>query len=227
MAQKGNPILQISVTIASDLKSFNFSDDTGVYASPGNIGGYETPNIAINDVSTVKVAIYQYGQTIPVIITFTVSSGTITAAIVTVPNGTSTNILSLLTSTVWPFSNSATNPLNIPNTWLGFSSTQTLPDMVWTFGYEIIGGYTSGTAFTFDLNTSIDELIDCTVVCCNKKQYVNLGNCGCDNNKQEIADRTWVMIKSAKCAAEVGQYEAAQCAITKAIALCGECKSCG
>lgn len=228
MAAKGTPDLEISASIATDLLSFNFSDDTGLYNVTTNPIGYGTPNIAINDVTQVKVFITQYRQTIPIYIVFTVASGVISQAILTIPNGTSTDVTSLLTSTIWPFSNSTTNPLNIPNTWLGLSSTQTIPDQVWTFGYEIIGAYTTSQAYTFDLNTSIDELVDCTVKCCNEKQYANLFlcGCGCDDN-QLIANKTWAMIKSARACANLGRYDSAQCAITKAIELCGGCKSCG
>lgn len=222
MSALGNPSLNIGISVSNFGKEFIFSDTTGTYNSITNPTGYGTPNINSNSVTTATIGVLQFNQTIPYLFTFTISSGTISAATLTAPDGTITDIFADLTSTAFPFI-SGTNPFIITNVYLGFPIDKMITDMVWTFNYEIIGSYVnSSVTYDFDLNTSSDILVYCNTECCVKKMFVNLG-CGCCDEKLDAALRADAMLKTAKYSAEVGQYCAAQNSINKAQELCHSC----
>lgn len=223
----GNPDLKISATITSGGLSFTFNDTTGVFNNPNNLGGYGGGvNIPSSSVTLVKVRVYQYRQTIPTLLTFTVLTNVITAATLTTPSGTVTNILANLASTVWPFDNITPHNLTITNVYLGFAATQQISDQVWTFSYEVSG---VDSAIPFDLITSIDELIDCSADCCIKKMGATLalGCCDCNDGQLMQYFRAKAMLFAANDAADMGQYDAAQNALIKAQDFCNSsCKTC-
>lgn len=230
MAALGNPTLVISAPVASDCKSFAFSDDTGAYNVSTNPHGYGGGvNIPSSAVQNFYIRVYQYGQTTPYLFTFSVNTNTITAATLTAPNGTVTNIFSSLTSTVFPFSSATSNAFSILNTWIGFSSSQKLSDQVWTISYEIVGVYTNlGIDYDFDLITSVDLLVDCNTCCCIKKMAANLKTNCCDcGNALMTYLKAKAMLDSANASADIGEYDAAQKAIEKASELCDQnCSGC-
>lgn len=223
-----SPTLSIDVDISADQLSFSLTDTTGTYPTPTT--GYGTPNIPSSAVTLNKVGIYQYGDTIPSLLTFTIASNVITAATLTTPSGVVTNVYSSLTSTAWPFIGGV-NPLPITNVILGFAATDKMTDQVYTFSYEISGSYVNSmVTYTFDLITSLDQLYPCNTQCCVEKMAVNMGN-GCCSDCMD--DKLWKYLKakamlcSAIASADVGQYESAQCAITKASEICtGNCNTC-
>lgn len=226
MSSYTNPVVKIATSISSDGLSFILNDITGNYSGT-NTGGYNAPNIPSADVTQVLVRIYQYGQTIPTLLTFTVLSNIITAATLTTPAGIVTNILSDLASTVWPFDNITPYNLTITNVYLGFAATDKITDQVWTFSYEISGSYFgSDSPVPFDLITSVDLLVNCTTCCCIKKMAANLKPdcCSCGNNLMQYL-KAKAMLESAQASADIGQYDSAQCALIKASELCN-CKNC-
>lgn len=141
-------------------------DMTGAYTAT-NLGGYGSPNPPANSVTSVTVTVDYTLLEISNVFEFTVSSGTITAATMTLDGGTPVNILSLLTSTAWPFTD--TNPLNLTTTdW-----SDTLPsfdDMVYTVTYQVEGD--SGGAF--DVSTVESALVKCSVCCCINKKTLKI-----------------------------------------------------
>lgn len=225
MSALANVDLKIGITLSSDGKSFIFEDKTGTYNVTTNPGGYNTPNIPSSGVTTAKIGVYQYNATVPWLFTFTVVSNIVTALTLTKPDGTVSNILADLTSTVFPFT--GVSVFNILNTYLDYPTDKPIGDMVWTFSYEISGTYNNGGVFTFDITTTCDFLVWCNTDCCVKKMFVNLGCACCDDNALQNALKAKATLLTAIYSAEVGQYDAAQKAITKASDICTcNCRGC-
>lgn len=220
-----SPTLKISASISSDCLSFTFNDTTGIYNITTNPGGYNTPNIPSSEITLAKVRVYQYGQTVPTLLTFVVLTNVIQSATLTTPSGTVTNILADLASTVFPFDNVTPHNLIITNVYLGMASTQNITDQVWTISYEVSG---IDAAVPFDLITSIDELVSCSACCCIKKMASNLkpNCCECGDSLMQYL-KAKAMLDAAEACADIGQYDNAQAAIVKAAELCASsCSTC-
>lgn len=199
------PTLAISLTTSSDCTGMSLKDTTADYG-----GGTVTVNSVTSVIVTVNIAGGSYFT-----YTFTVSSGTITAATLSLSGATPTNILASLVSTVWPF---VTTQLPL---WGSYGVT--LPDFadgVVEVNYEIIG---SG----FDYTTSAAQLIPCVTCCCVTKMGQKLDpSCDCKDCIWDylLAD-TYLQI--AKFATQVGNTDRAQLALDKAAALCDcNCSDC-
>jgi hypothetical protein len=213
-------ILKAEVDTSSDCKSFNLADTTGTYNADTNPGGYGTPNPTTSSIGEITISIYPPKSTVPYILFIEVDgSGVVTAATLTAPDGTITDVTEDFADVTFPFEEDV-DELPMPNTYFGLSEDQELTDGVWTFIY---GVDTKPDA----TNTTVYLLTTCTACCCNQKQYLNLKNCNCEDNKIGSAQTVNAWIKSAQYAANLGMYDEAQAAIDKANEVCaGNCKDC-
>jgi hypothetical protein len=86
-------------------KEVLFNDTTGIYASPGNTGGYGPSNIESSDVTTARLEIKKSTWDYPILIDYTLNNDVIDDAVLTDQFGTTRNILSELSNTTFPFVN--------------------------------------------------------------------------------------------------------------------------
>jgi hypothetical protein len=84
-------------------KEVLFNDTTGVYATPGNTGGYGPSNIESSDVTFSRVQIKKSTWDNPIFIDFTIATNVITDAVLTDEFGITRNVFALLTNTTFPF----------------------------------------------------------------------------------------------------------------------------
>jgi hypothetical protein len=202
-------------------KEWYFIDGTGNYNATDNLTGFGAPNIASADVTQATIYILPYGYTTGWLLTFTIVSNVITAATSTAPDGTIANILSQLTSTVFPFSE--TDPLVIIGEWLGMGEDSQITSSVYNIEYVI-----TGPSFV-QYSTSRDELIVCTVCCCVRNAASDLqgGDCKCQDEKIENAMRAEINLQAAIWAIENAESDKAQTLLLEAKRLCeGKCNGC-
>jgi hypothetical protein len=119
-----------------DCKVVLFNDSTGVYNVSTNPTGYGAPNIASTAITSAIISVTPPDYDDPIILTFTVSSGTITAATRTDIFGTVTNIISLLNTTVFPFVDLEIDSILL----FGDSEQSLLTDGSWTVVYTVSDG---------------------------------------------------------------------------------------
>jgi len=152
--------------------------------------------------------------------TFTVSSGTITAATASLDGGAAVDILSQLDSTAWPFIVDV-NELSLWKTYTNFTQPD-FDDAVYQPEYTISG--TSGSAYSY--TTSVAVLKDCDTCCCISKVFAALDpNCDCCDSSRDKAMEMDTWLHTAKAAAAIGDVTKAVEALAKASDMC-EC-NCG
>jgi hypothetical protein len=95
--------LKYSFCEQCDVKNALFNDTTGVYALYDNPTGYGTPNVESTAITSATLSITPPTYESPLLFSFTISSGVVTAATRTDEFGVVTDILSLLNSTAFPF----------------------------------------------------------------------------------------------------------------------------
>lgn len=200
-----------------------FSDITGFLTTPcndeQNDQGYGlVDGIEYTDVNLAILNVYYPGFLTPYIFTFTISSGTITAATLTDVNLVITNIFSLLESTDFPLED-----FNIT-----FDYGVILPvisDGLFKWDYTI-SGVSDDESFSYTTSDSI--LSSCKANCCIENKYADLDlNCGCLEDKKKNIMESEFFLNAAKYAMNVGKDEKAQGFIDKANELCNSnCESC-
>jgi hypothetical protein len=201
-----------------DCASLLFTDTTGSVDSPcndeQNDEGYGlTDGIEADDVTTAQLNVYFPSVTTPIIFDFTIASSVITAATLTDLNGTVTNILADLDSTVFPF--------------VDFSITKdygvTIPTVIdgyYTWDYTI-AGVSGGESFSYTTSDSFTS--DCTVNCCIEDKYATLDSeCGCFDDKRKDLINSEIFLWGSRFAMNVGQDEKAQGFLDKANELCNK-----
>jgi hypothetical protein len=88
-----------------DCKTALFTDTTGVYLANVNDGGWGAPNTLTTDIIFARIQITPKGYIYPITFDFTIANDVITAATRMDEFGVVTNVLPLLSSTVFPFFN--------------------------------------------------------------------------------------------------------------------------
>ena len=214
--------LSAQICVEDSCSKLLFSDTTGsvdaACASDVNEFGYGLfGGITSANVSEAIVNVYYPLMTNPVKFTFTIVSNAITNATITDLNNVTTNIFSLLTSTVFPFVDfdiSADYGVTVPE----------VTDGLYTWDYTING--TSPEEFTY--TTSGGFTSDCTVDCCIEKSYLEMdSNCGCFEDKVKVIIRSEVFLWASRYAINVGQNSKADNFLTKAKESCEtNCKDC-
>jgi hypothetical protein len=112
-----------------------FNDESGVY-SFSNTGGYGAPNIDPLTITNATMTIYPFGYVDPIVFTFTIASGIITAATKTDEYGIVTNVFSLLNTVLFPFVD-----LEMGSALLyGDSGDSVLADGSWRLIYSVTDG---------------------------------------------------------------------------------------
>ena len=90
----------------SNCKEVLFNDTTGVYANPGNLGGYGTPpNIASSAVTFAQLEIKKSTWDNPIYVNYTIATNVITNAVVVDQFGSPRNVFSQITNPTFPFVN--------------------------------------------------------------------------------------------------------------------------
>jgi len=182
---------------------------------------YGIGTVTVNSVTSVSIVVRNKSDNSYFTYTFTVSSGTITAATLSLNGGTATTITSELDSTVWPF----IVDVNEFDLWGDYGVT--LPD----FADAVIQPeYTiNGTVIDvpYSYTTSKTSLVDCNTCCCITKLGASIDpSCDCSTGKRKTYDDAYTWLHVAKDAAAVGNVSRAVEALQKASELC-ECSSCG
>lgn len=219
--------LQATSPTQTGCLGLTFTDTTGIYNVTTNPGGYGVPNLRHTDVTEATISIYTPNSTVPYVITFAITSGTIDSAIITNPDGTTDDITTEVVTDqglTFPFStNFSSDSLLIDETWIGGTEDEAITDGVYTIVYEVTDGAPEST-----YNTTVYTLSKCNATCCITKAYANLdSDCGCDDSGLKVAQRANAFLNAAISAADLGMMEAAQTDIEKALEICqGNCKSC-
>lgn len=214
--------LSAQICVEDGCTKLLFNDTTGsvdaACAADVNEFGYGlVDGITSANVEEAIINVYYPLMTTPVKFTFTIVSNEITDATITDLNNVTTNIFSLLTSTVFPFVDfdiSADYGVTVPE----------VTDGLYTWDYTISG--TSPEEFTY--TTSGGFTSDCTVDCCIEKSYLEMdSNCGCFEDKVKGIIRSEVFLWASRYAINVGQDSKADNFLTKAKESCEtNCKDC-
>jgi hypothetical protein len=214
--------LSAQICVEDGCTKLLFNDTTGsvdaACAADVNEFGYGlVDGITSADVEGAIINVYYPLMTTPVKFTFVIDSNVIIDATITDLNNVTTNIFSLLTSTVFPFVDfdiSADYGVTVPE----------VTDGLYTWDYTISG--TSPEDFSY--TTSGGFTSDCTVDCCIEKSYLEMdSNCGCFEDKVKGIIRSEVFLWASRYAINVGQDSKADNFLTKAKESCEtNCKDC-
>lgn len=226
MATLPSPKIKIKPVLSSDLLNWKIADVTGLYDSADNPYGYGSPNISSDSITTAKIGVRQYGETIPYWIELTIDTGTITAATLTAPNSASADVFSELNTTSnFPINTGTTaySTLIFPLTWFGYAQGETCKDGVWTFDYETSGSYTNDeTQYDFQLKTQEKRLISCEAQECIQKSLVKVKR-KCNDKGLQKNQMAYFHMLAAHYSSQRGLFENAQANIQKAMELCQDC----
>ncbi len=206
------PNVSIDLTINTGCGGVSLTDTTGVYNGTTNTGGYGLPNgPTVNNVTGVEIIFTYNSQSNDITYNFTVVSGVITAATLTIASGTPADILTALPSTAWPF----TIPFDLTGDY--GVTIPTFADDIYSAEYTITG--TSPDVFSFTAVRNIS--VECQTQCCIDKKWIAIDfNCNCDNNLLQTAFYGQALLNQADNAATYGDLDNAILALTKAKALC-------
>ena len=214
--------LGFSLDENSGCRSINFIETTGVYNVTTNPGGFGAPNATSNNITSVIINVYPQGYTVPIILTLTLLTGTVTAMTVTLPGGSATTF--------------SLTGLNLSYPW-----TSTLPfiitgemltgvvDSEITFGaYNI--DYSVYVALVLQDQTNLEALVTCQVDRAVKNAQGALDvNCSCDcsDPAYRSAYKSRVFLDSAKYSMENAEPVKAGETLRYAYDLAiGKCKTC-
>lgn len=206
--------LAIQLTTSSTCSTITLKDTTADYGGAGKI--------TINSVNSVIIKVNLSGGSY-MLYTFTVSSGTITAATLSLSGATATNILSHLTSTVWPF---VATQFDL---WGSYGVTlPTFADGVVGVEYTVAGLDPNDGTTPFSYTTSSSVLVFCDACCCLQKLFLAIDpDCPCSEESICNALTADAYLQAAKYNVQVGNNTRAQTALDKATSLCsGGCSDC-
>lgn len=221
------PDLSINVTVGADCSGFTVDDTTREYDITTNPEGYGLPDgPTINDVDSLVIVVTNQSAGWYLTYTFTISSGTITAATLGVSGATATNILTELASTTWPFITGVN----------AFDATAdygvTIPDLtdgVYQIEYTIAGTAigSGGTPEDFSYTTSEQPVLACDLCCCIDTMFYDAAGCECGCDKAENAMKARYYAMATKFAAERGDTDLAVNIFEKAQSICDDgCSGC-
>ena len=196
-----------TLTIAT--KTNQACTDMTMYDTTANYGG---GTVTINSVTQVIVVVNNKSTGTQFTYTFTVLNGVITAATATLDTGIPVNILSQLSSTVWPFIINV-NELDLWKTYTNFTQPA-FDDAVLQIEYTISG---DGYSYT----TSVAEMVTCKICCCVSKMWANIDpSCDCSDAAMNNASQADTWLQVALAAADMGDVTKSVNALAKAQALC-------
>ena len=214
-------VIKLSSCQPNDCKKLWLWDSTGVYNAVTNLTGYNAPNATSNSMTSAIINIYPPGYTVPIIFTFTIVTGTITACTRTDPDGTVTNVLADLSTTVFVFD--TTEKLVFDSELLGLGDDLGMESGNWYFEYSVTNSTTTYV-------TSLDSWLFCLADCCVKKLLLKItpGNCGCENGSAgSIYREAKTFLDAASYAADWGLKEQAQNNLDEAMKICSSnCAGC-
>lgn len=216
------PDLKIETTILSGCTGLQLVDNTGVY-SDSNYFGYGLPDgPTINDVTQLKITLKYNSIGTDAAYVFTINDGTITAATLSLGGVTPVNILSSLTSLIWPFT--LTNPFNLTASTYGITMPN-FADEVFQINYEILGTVDPDD---FDF-TSITYLpVGCNLRCCINKKWQEIDpNCDCSSDKIRQANYLEALYNQFYWACDAGNLTEALTALREGQSKCGVKGGCG
>lgn len=84
-------------------KDVLFNDTTGVYNNPGNLGGYGVQNAESTDITFATIDIKKSTWDKSIVVTYAISSGSITGATVTDQFGNVRDVFPFISNTAFPF----------------------------------------------------------------------------------------------------------------------------
>lgn len=203
-------------------KEIHFTEETGTYNVSTNPGGYDSPNMDSNLVIKAEIVVLPHGDTIGYTFTFTILNKVITAATVTDPSGTVTNILADLTSNVWPFI-VGVNPFIIKGDYLGFGTDSEIESNGYNISYEVTDN--PGNVEITDQ----DELWVCQVCCCVRSAFSALKATACDCQRDALsqAQDSQAFLDAAIWSTEAGEIDKGVELLAMAKRLCeGNCTNC-
>lgn len=201
-----------------------FSDTTGFKVTSctcdQNDNGYGlTGGIALDDITTAQLNVYYPGITTAVTFDFIIASHVITSCIFTDLNAVTTNITSLLASTVFPL-----NDFELTLSTYGITLPKLNDGIIkW---YYTIAGVSSGESFTY--TTSDEVLSSCQTDCCISNMYLDIDvNCECSESKINKIIEAEVFLAGAKYAMATGLDSKAEAMLNEANKVCdSNCKDC-
>lgn len=222
------PGLSIDVVVGASCSGFTIDDTTGAYNAVTNPDGYGLANgPTVNNVTGLVILVTNQNEGWYLTYTFTISSGTITAATLGISGATATNILAELSSTVWPFITGVN----------AFDATAdygvTIPDLtdgIYQIDYTITGQAYGDSAppvlSAFSYTTSEYPVLNCDLCSCIDDMFIESAgcDCGCDGANKAMKARYYATLM--KYAAERGDIDVAINNFEKAQALCDGC-GCG
>lgn len=201
-----------------------FSDTTGFKVTSctcdQNDNGYGlTGGIALDDITTAQLNVYYPGITTAVTFDFIIASHVITSCIFTDLNAVTTNITSLLVSTVFPL-----NDFELTLSTYGITLPK-LNDGIIKWDYTI-AGVSSGESFTY--TTSDEVLSSCQTDNCVAKMYTSLDlSCGCIDDKIKKIMEAEVFLTGSKYAMNTGLDSLAENMLKQANNICDtNCTDC-
>jgi len=222
-------LVSINVTIGEDCANIVVDDTTGSYDVSTNPEGYGLPDgPTVNDVTGLVIVVTNQNEGWYLTYTFTISSGTITAATLGVSGATATSILTELSSTTWPFI-TAVN---------AFDATAdygvTIPDLtdgIYQVDYTITGEAPGDSAppvdSPFSYTTSEYPVLSCDLCCCIDNMFIEAAgcDCGCDGGNDAMTARYYFILS--KYAAGRGDTDLAVANFEKAQSICDDGCGCG
>lgn len=206
------PTLAIDTEINPECTTMTMWDTTADYGG-GTVttAGIQGSTIVVRNKTTGTYFTY----------TFTISSNTITACTASLDGGTEVNILSQLSSTVFPFMVDV-NEFDLWKTFTNFTQPD-FDDAVYQIEYTI----TRTTATAYSYTTSKATLKSCDTCCCITKMFTALDvDCSCSDAAMAKAVQADTWLKVAIGAANMGDVTKAVAALTKASDICN-CSGCG
>lgn len=195
-----------------DCKEALFNDTTGVYNVSSNPTGYGAPNVASTAITSAVISIQPPSYDDPIVFTFTLSSGTVTAATRTDTFGVVTNILSLLNTTSFPFVDLEINSILL----FGDATKNTLEDGSWTVIYTITDGVN-----TWQLNAF--NYFICSAKRCRDEKAIGFINKTVNKND---AMNVFVNYDALLVAVSMGNPTAVNKQVEAIASLCNPCNNC-
>ncbi len=208
------PNLEIDVTVGADCSGFTIADVTDNYAL----------TITVNTVTSLVIVVTNQSEGWYLTYTFTIASGTITAATLGVSGATATSILSELSSTAWPFV-TAVNEFDATADY-GVTIPE-LTDGIYQIEYTIAGTTEGDAGEAYSFTTSEQPVLACDLCCCIDNLFIESAGCDCGCDKGERAMKARYYATLAKYAAGRGDTDLAVNNFEKAQSLCdGNCQGC-
>lgn len=179
-------ILKANFCQASDCKSFDVTDTTGVYNATTNVGGWGVPNVLTSDVTNAYV--YFKGKDEP------------TSEYVTI------DVSSVLPNTV-------STPYTVTGSALGFGTDSKIPDGYYNIWYQVQG--TNG-GNPFEYNCKCTKLFYCQVACGVAELGSTLkADCNCDDADNDLIKKAYWMLQGLKWADKCGNTTKALTILSK------------